>query len=207
MSAKNKIRVLIAEDETMMARVIQDILEGIGYQVLGRVQDGQQAIQMTKKLKPDVVLMDIRMPVLSGLEATKRLQRRNPTPVVILTSFEEQGMVELAGGVGAGAYLVKPATPPEIERAITIAIARFDDMMELRRVNDELQAALNQVETLQGLLPMCANCKSMRDDDGYWQDVETYLQTHTDLELTQGLCPDCTSKLYPEFFPKGGKKK
>ena len=206
MSSKKTIRVLMAEDENGMARSVRGFLDEIGYSILDRAYNGQQAVEMAQNLQPDVILMDIRMPILSGLEATRRLMEIFPTPVVILTSFEEQGMVELASEVGAGAYLVKPASPAEIERAITIAMARFDDMMALRRLNEQLQAALAQVKTLQGLLPMCASCKSIRDDEGYWHEVESYLQNHSEAELTHGICPACASKLYPEFFPKGGKQ-
>ncbi len=99
----------------------------------------------------------------------------------------------------------------ELERSIAIAIARFADMVELRRINAELQArnaelqeALVKVKTLSGLLPICASCKKIRDDQGYWQQVEVYIQDHSKAEFSHGLCPDCAKKLYPGFY-KGEK--
>jgi len=87
----------------------------------------------------------------------------------------------------------------ELERAIIIAIARFEDMMKLRRLNAELQDALKKVQTLSGLLPICASCKKIRDDQGYWQQVEVYIRDHSDVEFSHGLCPDCVKSLYADL--------
>jgi CheY-like chemotaxis protein len=153
--------------------------------------------------------MDIQMPNVDGIEATRRIQKSYPTPVVVLTAYETPEWVERAGEAGVGAYLIKPPSTRDIERAITIAISRFQDMMALRKLNDELlsrneelQQALTTVRTLKGLLPMCASCKKIRDDKGYWQQVETYIQEHSDAEFSHGLCPDCRSQLYPrDVYP------
>src|SRR6185503_10306114 len=124
-----------------------------------------------------------------------------PTPVVMLTAYETPALVKQAASIaGAGAYLIKPPKARELERAITIALARFDDLMALRRLNEELQAALAKVKILSGLLPICASCKKIRDDGGYWQQVEVYISEHSEAEFTHGLCPDCLLKLYPDFY-------
>jgi hypothetical protein len=116
-------------------------------------------------------------------------------------------LVGQASEAGAGAYLIKPPKAPEVERAITIAMARFADMLELRRLNaeletrnNELQEALIKVKTLSGLLPICASCKKIRDDQGYWLQVEVYIREHSDAEFSHGLCPDCARELYPELY-------
>jgi hypothetical protein len=87
-----------------------------------------------------------------------------------------------------------------LERAIVIAMARFDDLMKVRRLNEELQAALAKGKILSGLLPICASCKKIRDDKGYWQQVEIYIQDHSEAEFTHGFCPDCLAKLYPDYY-------
>ncbi len=206
MQAPKKINVLIAEDDFIVSEVIQKRLEDGGYIVVGKAPDGRQAVEMTQSLQPDVVLMDIKMPDMDGLEATQKIYQTCPTPVVALTAYDKPALVEQAGKAGAGAYLVKMPTPREIERAITIAIARFDDMMALHRLNaklqshsEQLQAALARVKQLSGLLPICANCKKIRDDEGYWQDVAVYIRDHSEVEFSRGICPDCTGELYPEF--------
>jgi hypothetical protein len=108
-----------------------------------------------------------------------------------------------------GAYLVKPPDEHQLERAITVAMARFADMMALKRLNAELeqknlalQAALDKVKLLSGMLPICASCKKIRDDQGYWQEVEIYVRDHSEADFSHGLCPDCIRRLYPELVDK-----
>jgi len=155
---------------------------------------------MTQAIQPDVVLMDLGMPDMDGIQATQYIQEHCPTPVVALTAYETPEMVESASAAGVGAYLVKPPSPREMERAITIAMARFGDLMELRRLNAELQQALSEIKTLRGIIPICASCKKIRDDEGFWQDVAFYIQAHSEAEFTHGICPDCARKLYPAFY-------
>ena len=192
--------VLIVEDDPMVGEMIEGLLEDIGYTIAGKAIDGLQAIEMTQSLQPDVVLMDIKMPNMDGIEATRHIYESCPTPVVVLTAHEAPELVEGASAAGVGAYLVKPSNMREMERAISIAIARFDDLMELRRLNAELQDALAQAKTLSGLLPICSSCKRIRDDEGYWAQLETYIQEHSDILFSHGLCPECAKKLYPEIF-------
>jgi CheY-like chemotaxis protein len=207
MEDQKEIRALIADDSSTFSDTIQRMLEGMGYGVAGVARNGRQAIEMARSLKPDVILMDVDMPRMDGIQASQHIQASCPTPVVIVTAHEPPELVERASLAGVGAYLVKPPTVPEIERAITIAMARFADLMELRRLNaelavrnQELQEALAKVRTLRGLLPICASCKKIRDDQGYWQQVEVYVRDHTEAEFSHCLCPDCAKKLYPELY-------
>jgi AmiR/NasT family two-component response regulator len=200
MSNHKDIRVLVAEDDYLVAEMVKGLLTEMGYTVVGEATDGLQAVEMTQSLHPDVVLMDIKMPEMDGIEATRLISERCPTPVVALTAYETPKLVAEASAAGVGAYLLKPSNEREIERAITVAIARFDDIVELRRLNAELQEALTKVKTLSGLLPICASCKKIRDDQGYWHEVETYVRDHSEAEFSHGLCPDCIKKLYPELY-------
>ena len=140
MKAQKGIRVLIVEDESLVAEVVQALLERSGYVVVGRAAEGVQAVEMTQSLRPDVVLMDIALPGMDGLEATRRIYKACPTPVVVLSAYDMPELVELASAVGVGAYLVKPPRARELERAITISLARFGDLVTLRRLNAELYA-------------------------------------------------------------------
>ena len=153
---------------------------------------------------PDILLLDVDMPNMDGIEATQHIQTTRPTPVVVLTAHEPPDMVERASKAGVGAYLVKPPRASDIERAITIAMARFADMMELRRLNaelqkrnQELQEALAHIKQLQGLLPICMHCKKIRDDRNTWHRLETYIQKHADVMFSQSLCQECLQKHYP----------
>jgi len=200
MRDSKNIRVLIAEDDYLVSETIRGMLEEEGYTVVGEAADGREAIEMTQAIQPDVVLMDLRMPDVDGIQAAQYLQEHCPTPVVALTAYETREMLEKASAAGAGAYLVKPPSTREMERAITIAMARFEDLMALRRLNAELRKALDEIKVLRGILPICMSCKKIRDDEGYWQDVAVYIRDHSEAEFSHGLCPDCAKKLYPEFY-------
>jgi AmiR/NasT family two-component response regulator len=192
-------RILVTDDDALIAGLIQDELEELGHKVVGRAADGAEAVRLVQNLQPDVVLMDISMPVMDGLQATREIQAKCPRPVVLLTAHDEPETVEKASAAGAGAYVLKPPNGPELGRAIAIAVARFDDLQTLRRLNTELQAALAQVKRLSGLIPMCSCCRKVRDDRGYWQQVEQYIAEHSTARVSHGMCPDCIRKMYPDF--------
>jgi hypothetical protein len=106
--------------------------------------------------------------------------------------------VSEASEAGAAAYVTKPPDRGELQRAITIATARFADLVALRKANAELKKALDEVKTLTGLLPMCCFCKKVRTDEGYWQQVDAYITSHTTAKVSHGFCPECARKHYPE---------
>jgi AmiR/NasT family two-component response regulator len=197
---------LIVDDDILVIEAIQESLERIGHTVVGRAADGLQAVEVTRSQRPDVILMDIKMPKMDGIEAARQIQDCCPTPVVLLTAHETQFLIEQASTAGVGAYLVKPPQARELGRAIAIAMARFEDLMELRRLNTELQDALVQVKILSGLLPICASCKKIRDDKGSWHQLEVYIRDHSEARFSHGICPVCAEELYPGFGPFGDEK-
>jgi two-component system, response regulator PdtaR len=203
MTPQDDIRVLIVDDDPLVAEMIFGRLDKSRYRVVGRSVNGEQGVEQVLAQKPDVVLMDIDMPIMDGIEATRRIFDQCPTPVVMLTAYERMDLVADAGKAGAGAYLVKPPSLKELERAITIAMARFEDMMVLRKLNQslqesnrQLQKALDDIKTLSGLLPICASCKKIRDDDGYWNQLEVYIEARSKALFSHGICPECADKLY-----------
>jgi len=196
----HEIRVLVVEDDYLVGEMIKGRLMEIGYAIAGEASNGVEAVEMTESLQPDIVLMDIQMPQMDGIEATRRIIERRATPVVALTAYETTELVHKASEAGVSAYLVKPPSVREMERTITVAIDRFQDAMELRRLNVELEEAIAQVKALTGLLPICVSCKKIRDDHGYWHRVEAYIEEHSEAEFSHGICPGCASKLYPDFF-------
>jgi two-component sensor histidine kinase len=147
MQNKN-IRVVIAEDDFIVKQEIISMLEGAGYDVVGTASDGIQAIETVSKEKPDVVILDIQMPNMDGLEAADIIQDKCPAPVVILSAYESLELVQQAGIVGVCAYLTKPPRESEIDRAITIAIARHQDIIKLRSATDKLYSEIEKKELL-----------------------------------------------------------
>lgn len=140
MKSKKNVRVLIVEDDFMVSKMIQGRLAEAGYTMVGEAANGREALELIPLLRPDVILMDIEMPDMDGIEATQLVYQNCPTPVVMLTAYENSELIRKASQAGAGAYLVKLPQANEIERAITIAMARFEDITALRRLNDELDA-------------------------------------------------------------------
>ncbi len=147
MGVKKDTQVLVAEDDYLVGKMITGMLEEIGYRIAGQASNGLEAVDLTRSLQPDVVLMDIKMPDIDGIEAAQRIREICPTPVVVLTAYETSELVTRAGEAGVGAYLIKPPNAQEMERAITIAMARFKDMMELHRLNTELKARNDDLDT------------------------------------------------------------
>ncbi len=135
------LKILIAEDDFLVSEMIEGELIDAGYVIVGKADNGMQAVELTKGLKPDIVLMDIRMPGMNGLEATRQIMEDCPTPVIILTAYENMEMVESAGNAGVGAYLNKPLDAGEFEKAVLISKARFNDIKELTEKNKRLEEA------------------------------------------------------------------
>ena len=133
------IRVLIAEDNALVSEMVRQQLERLGHTVVGEANDGNTVVPLVQETHPDVVILDIEMPGLNGLEVAQQLQILCPKPVVILTAYETPELIHEATAAGVGAYLLKPPQPRDLDRAITIAIARFADLVALREMNTELQ--------------------------------------------------------------------
>ncbi len=133
------VRALVAEDDYLIREMIVGYLEDLTYEVAGQAKNGREAVEMTQALQPDVVILDLRMPDMGGIEAAERINELCPTPIVVLTAFETPELLEKTSQAGVGAYLIKPSNTSELERAITIARARFGDLMKLREMNQELQ--------------------------------------------------------------------
>jgi two-component sensor histidine kinase len=142
------LKILIAEDDFLVSEMIEGELVDAGYEIVGKAANGIRAVELTQSLRPDIVLMDIRMPEMTGLEATRQIMECCPTPVIILTAYENIDMVKNAGDAGVGAYLNKPLDAQELEKAILIARARFNDIKELKEKNRLLEEADKLNKTL-----------------------------------------------------------
>jgi response regulator NasT len=149
------IRILIAEDNDLVSLTLEEQLKGLGYEVVGIARTGAEAVMLASRLKPDLVIMDIRMPEMDGTEATSRIRDQTGIPVVMLTAFADKETIRRAEAAGALAYLVKPVNEQELPPAITIALARHREMQSLRNENLELQEALEArklIERAKGIL-------------------------------------------------------
>jgi response regulator NasT len=149
------VRVLIAEDEALIRLDLKEMLEEEGYTVVGEVGDGQAAVDQARELQPDLVVLDIQMPVLDGLSAAEQIAGERVAPVIVLTAFSQRELVERARDAGAMAYLVKPFSKADLVPAIEVARARFAEMTaldgEVRTLEERLETR-KVVEKAKGVL-------------------------------------------------------
>ena len=148
-------RVVIAEDEALIRLDLKEMLEEDGYAVVGEAGDGETAVRLAGELKPDLVILDIKMPVLDGLSAAERIAAERIAPVVILTAFSQRDLVERARDAGAMAYLVKPFSKTDLVPAIEMAVSRYAELSALEAEVSGLQDRLETrklVERAKGLL-------------------------------------------------------
>jgi two-component system, sensor histidine kinase and response regulator len=138
MTPKPDGRVLIVEDDAMVAEMIEGMVISQGYTVVGAVRDGRAAVEAVRCLHPDVVLMDLEMPEMGGVEATRCIQASCPTAVVVLTAYDDLDLTNEAAAAGVGAYLIKPVRGRDLTRAIMVAQARFREVQALSEMNLEL---------------------------------------------------------------------
>lgn len=143
-AAEGKRRVLVAEDETLIRLDIVEILTGAGYHVVGEAENGERAVDLAREHTPDLVVMDVKMPVMDGLTAAKIIAEEKIAPVVMLTAFSQRDLVESAREAGAMAYVVKPFSESDLIPAIEVAAARFD---ELRALESEVSSLAEKFET------------------------------------------------------------
>ncbi|CUU02929.1 MAG: response regulator [Fimbriimonadales bacterium] len=155
METRNPVRILIAEDEELTRVMVRTQLEQLGYEVVGEAETGEDAVRLALQTRPDVVILDIRMPVMDGIEAARQIVSQHPCAVVFLTAYAEEELITQATQVGAYGYLLKPFRKQELAPAITLALTRFREMQAKDREVRELQEALETrklIERAKGIL-------------------------------------------------------
>ena len=149
------MRILIAEDETIIRLDVRTLLEKAGHEVVAEARDGEEAVALAYEHDPDLIVMDVRMPHLDGIEAARQISDRKPVPIVMLTAYAEEDLVTRASEAGAFAYLVKPFREVDLLPALNTARARFEELSALREEAADLTEALasrKAVERAKGLL-------------------------------------------------------
>jgi phosphoserine phosphatase RsbU/P len=205
--------------------IIDDIPENI--QVLGHTlakerysvsfaTDGQQALDMIAENDFDLILLDIMMPNMDGYEVCRRLKHmpgKKEVPVIFLTARTEPQDIVKGFQVGAVDYVTKPFNAPELLARVRThtelrnarkliqkrnrELARKNDALE--KTNTELTRALERIQTLEGILPICSYCNKIRDEKGNWKQLEAYISNHSSAEFSHGICPTCMQRYHPDF--------
>lgn len=184
MSQSKKQLILIVDDNPRNLQVLGAIMSEAGYNVAVVIKS-PQALTFCEKERPDLILLDVMMPEMDGYEVCQKLKENKRTkaiPVIFITAKREEEDIVKGFDVGGVDYVIKPFNIREL-------LARVKTHIELRQAREE-------IKTLRGIIPICSTCHKIRDDEGYWQQVDGYLKEHSEVEISHGICPECVKKLY-----------
>lgn len=186
-------RIMIVDDDIHNIKVLTEILKD-EYKIMA-VRDGQSALNTARgNSPPDLILLDIIMEDMDGYEVCRQLKAADKTkgiPIIFVTALSEALDDAKAFQVGGVDFVTKPFHPTTVR-------ARIRTHLELVSTMNELRKALENIKTLSGLLPICSYCKKIRDNEGYWNKLEAYIQSHTTAEFSHSICDDCLEKHFPE---------
>lgn len=194
---KRQIKVLIIEDDGGDAAIICRLLSKASsiYFDVERAERMSSGVDLLGKKQYDVVLSDLGLPDSIGVETFSRLHSLYPdTPMIVLTGLDDEKIAIRAVQSGAQDYLVKG----HIDTNLLIRSIQYS--IERQKLITQLEKNLKEIKILRGLLPMCAWCRNIRDDKGYWKGLESYIQEHTDAIFSHGICPECMKKAYPDLY-------
>ena len=195
-----KQKILIVDDTPENIQILNEALRS-DYEICFAL-NGEDAIQNALAVKPDLILLDIMMPEMDGYEVCIAL-KENPAlkdiPVIFITALEQADYETRGLELGAVDYVTKPFNPAIVRLRVHnhLELKRQRDALAAR--NEDLREALSKIKTLSGLLPICSSCKKIRDDKGYWSQIEGYISDHSAAEFSHSICPDCAKKLYPDL--------
>lgn len=193
--------ILVVDDIPKNLELIGNILSLEQYRI-SVADDGDKAWKIVNKISPDLILLDIMMPTIDGYtlcRKIKALEDKKDIPVIFITAKSSPEDLIKGFEIGGVDYITKPFNAAELTARVRTHIALYRAKKKNEYLIEELQAALAQVKTLAGLLPICCVCKKIRDDEGYWQQVETYISAHADVRFSHSLCPVCIRTKYPQF--------
>jgi len=168
------------------------------------VANGAEAWQvLSADSPPSLLVLDWMMPEIDGLEVVRRLRgspRNRGAYVILLTSRDSRSDVVQGLEAGADDYISKPFNPPELRARVEVDVRVLGLQQVLAARVHDLEDALSRVKRLQGLLPICSNCKQIRDDQNYWQQVDEYISEHSEAAFSHGICPECHARAVSTEF-------
>ncbi len=197
------MKVMIVDDDPTTRQFLQTLVSRSGHEVL-LASDGAEAIELAARNRPDIILADWMMPRISGVELCAHFRSAGPgqpyTFIILLTARDDSEDVVEGLNAGADDYIIKPFNAAELLARIRTGerIVRLETI--LRRRNEELEQSLLTIRRLKGLLPICMFCKRVRNDQDYWQQLETYIHEQTGTDFSHGVCPECLKKHYPDSY-------
>ena len=202
------MKILIAEDDAISRRVLEATLTKFGYDVVVAADGAEAWALLEREDAPRMAILDWMMPEIDGIELCRRLRSipsATPPYLILLTAKSTKEDVVIGLDAGANDYLTKPFDRAELRARVRVGAQVLELQGHLAERVRELEDALTQVKQLQGLLPICSYCKKIRDEQNYWQRVDSYLSEHTDVMFSHGICPDCyRDVVQPQLDEKKG---
>jgi DNA-binding response OmpR family regulator len=198
----DNIRILIVDDEPDILFATSRIIEKAGYQV-ERAASGRECMEKVRRERPDLLFLDVVLPDADGAEICRQI-KADPdlrSVFVVLISGHKVDTEEQAEGLecGADTYIARPISNRELRARLRAIVRILEAERERDRVILELKEALAEVKKLSGLLPICSYCKRIRDDQGYWNQLEAFIQKHSSAEFSHSICKACADKYLAEW--------
>jgi DNA-binding response OmpR family regulator len=188
------MNILIAEDDPVSRRVLEATLVRFGHQVVVAANGAEAWAMLQRDDAPSLAILDWMMPELDGVEICRRLRSiPNGTSPYLILLTAKAGKENVVAGLDAGAndYLTKPFDREELRARVQVGAQVLELQKSLAGRINELEEALAKVKQLQSLLPICSYCKKIRDEQNYWQRVDSYITEHANVQFSHGICPDC----------------
>lgn len=196
------MKILIADDDAICRSMLEDLLTEWGHEVVA-VADGTAAWQVLESPEaPPLAVLDWMMPGLDGVtvcQKVRALSRPLLPHLILLTSRQDKGSIVTGLQAGADDYVCKPFDPDELRARIDVGIRIVGLQRSLAERVRELEEALDHIKRLQGILPICSYCKKVRNDQNYWQQVESYVSEHSEARFSHGICPECLPRVLAEM--------
>ncbi|TCW61848.1 response regulator [Treponema sp. J25] len=192
--------VLIVDDVVDNVRLIHHALKEEPYS-FGIAASVEELFMHLEKRIPTLILLDVMLPDGDGFEAARRILEREEwqdIPILFITARSEQEDILRGFQSGGVDYITKPFDNNEVRARVRTHIRLRQAIEKERLLNRELQAAIARIRKLEGIIPICSHCKKIRDDAGYWTQVEKYISEHTGVMFSHSLCPECAAKFFPQ---------
>ena len=178
----SKWRIIIADDESLIRLDLREMLTHLGYDVIAEASDGRMAMELARKLRPDLMIMDIKMPEVDGIAAAEELTRERIAPVVLLTAYSDQGLVERARDAGVVGYVVKPFREAELMPVIELSRARFDEFRTMEREVGTLKDALETRKVIERAKGVLMETHGLRESEAFHRIRKTSMDARKSMK-------------------------